>query len=243
MLKQSIRKAFNTIGFDLVRMSKSPRHSLLGLRHLPIRTIIDVGGNTGQFARMISSIFPEAHIYSFEPLGKPFKQLKEWAKADRIGKITCYNLGLGDSEDILEMFNHIEHSPSSSFLKTTQLCESFYPFTQKHVSVPVKLTTLDKWAKRLASPLKPEILIKLDVQGYEDRVIRGGQETFDIAKACILEVNIVNLYERQATFKDITTLLYELDFCYAGNLNQRYADDGHVIYIDAVFVKSKSISL
>ena len=79
----------------------------------------------------------------------------------------------------------------------------------------------------------------MDVQGYENRVILGGTKTFDIAKACILEVNIESLYERQATFKDITILLYELGFQYAGNLNQIYADDGHVIYIDAVFVKSK----
>lgn len=236
-LKMLTRKTFNLIGLDILRTSKSPTHSLLGLKNLAIRTIIDGGANTGQFARMISNIFTEAHIYCFEPLLEPFKELNQWAERQRNGKVKTFNLALGGGEGILEMFSHIEHSPSSSFLKTTKLCESFYPFTKKHVSIPVKLTTLDKWVKSLASPLKPEILIKLDVQGYEDRVIRGGQKTFGIAKACILEVSLDQLYEDQATFKDISSLLYEFGYRYAGNLNQTYADDGHVIYINAVFVK------
>jgi len=58
-----------------------------------------------------------------------------------------------------------------------------------------------------------------------------------MAKASILEVCLDKLYEGQAEFKEITELLYELGFKYAGNLNQTYADDGHVIFIDAVFVK------
>ena len=41
----------------------------------------------------------------------------------------------------------------------------------------------------------------------------------------------------QATFKQISLLLYDLGYHYAGNLNQICANDGHVIFIDAVFVK------
>jgi hypothetical protein len=58
-----------------------------------------------------------------------------------------------------------------------------------------------------------------------------------MAKACILEVCLDKLYEGQAEFKGIIELLYELGFKYAGNLDQSYADDGHVTFIDAVFVK------
>jgi len=236
--KRLIKKVFNLVGIDIVRISKSsPKYSLLGLRNLPIKTIIDIGANKGQFARGMLNVFPEAQIYCFEPLPEPFKELSQWAEGQRNGKVTIFNLALGDMEETSEMFSHIEHNPSSSFLKTTKLCERFYPFTQKQTSIPVKLTSLDNWIKSLPNPLTPEILIKCDVQGYEDRVIRGGMETFSNAKACILEVNLDQLYENQATFKDISLLLYELGYYYAGNLEQIYTDDGHVIYIDAVFVK------
>lgn len=77
----------------------------------------------------------------------------------------------------------------------------------------------------------------MDVQGYEDRVIKGGNETFNKAKACILEICLDRLYESQATFNELVALLSNFGFRYAGNLNQTYADDGHVIFIDAAFRK------
>ncbi len=234
--KRLIKKAFNTIGLDIIRISKSPTHSLLGLRNLPIRTIIDVGANKGQFAKCISSFFPEANIYCFEPLPEPFKELSQFAEKQN-GKVKAFNLALGEKDGTLEMFSHINHSPSSSFLKTTKICERYYPFTKKQFTKPVKITTLDNWVNSLSLNPKLEILIKLDVQGYEDRVIKGGQETFRLAKACILEVTLDQLYEEQATFKDIYLQLYYLGYHYTGNLNQTYADDGHVIYVDAVFMK------
>ncbi len=135
------------------------------------------------------------------------------------------------------MLSHVEYSTASSFLKTTNVCERLYPLTKKQVPISVKMITLDKWFNSLSTPLEPDILIKLDVQGYEDRVIRGGKRTFEIAKACILEVSLDELYKDQANFKGILDLLYSSGFRYAGNFDQAYADDGHVIFIDVMFVK------
>jgi len=235
--KRIIKKIFNLFGCDIVKKSKIPTYTLLSIRNLPIRTIIDVGSNTGQFARDISILFPEALIYCFEPLPESYKELNQWAEKQTNGRVKAFNLALGDREGTLDIFSHTKHSPSSSFLRTTNECETLYPFTQKKAPIPVKITTLDNWVKKLVTPPKPEILIKLDVQGYEDRVIRGGRETFTNAKACILEVCLDQLYQGQSTFEDITWLLCDLGYRYTGNLNQNYANNGHVIFIDAVFVK------
>ncbi len=232
--KRLIKTALNIIGLDVVKTSKSPIHSLLGLRHLPFHTIIDVGANEGQFAKMISKYFPNASIYCFEPLPAPFKKLSEWAESQN-GRNKVFNIALGDTEGVVEMFSHLDHSPSSSFLRTTKINEELYPFMKKQTSVLVPMTTLDKIVVNLPNPLAAEMLIKLDVQGYEDRIIRGGTETFRKARACILEVGLDALYEEQATFGSILSLLHNLGFHYIGNLDQAYADDGHVIYIDAVF--------
>jgi len=236
--KKVIKKVLNAIKLDVVRLNKTPQSSLLGLKNLPIRTIIDVGANTGQFARTIGKAFPEAKIYCFEPVPEPFRELSKWAESKN-DKVKTFNFALGDSDGEIEMFYHSEHSPSSSILKTTQVCESLYPFTKEQRSVLVKQTTLDKAVDNLNILLTSEILIKIDVQGYEDRVIRGGKKTFESAKACIVEVNLDKLYKGQTHFKEITELLYDTDmgFKYAGNLNQSCADDGHVIFIDAVFVR------
>lgn len=236
--KQIIKKIFNQIGFDITKTHKTPAQTLLGLRNLNIRTIIDIGANKGQFAKMISNIFPQSKIYCFEPLSEPFNALSQFAEKNN--RITSYNFALGDREGDLNIFSHIEHSPSSSFLKTTNTCEQLYPMTKKQISTKVKITTLDGWRENFENPLPLDILIKCDVQGCEDRVIRGGARTFSMAKACLLEINLDCLYEGQATFKDIFLLLHNLGFKYAGNVEQHYAQDGHTIFIEAVFVNKNN---
>ena len=162
--------------------------------------------------------------------------MDKWSK-QKNGKVKAFNLALGDSECEVEMFYHTEHSTSSSILETTEVCKKYYPFTKSQQTIKVKQTTLDKAIETFNIPMNPEILIKLDVQGYEDRVIKGARLIFSKAKACILEVCLDKLYEGQANFEQIFTLLNGIGYIYAGNLGQTYADDGHVIFIDAVFVR------
>src|SRR5919202_5683403 len=66
-------------GFDLVRLYRLPRSTFLGLGRLPIRTIVDVGANRGQFAREALAFFPQAHLYCFEPQTEAFAELQQWA--------------------------------------------------------------------------------------------------------------------------------------------------------------------
>jgi hypothetical protein len=201
-----IKKIFNAGGFDIIRIASSPTQTLLGLKNLTIRTIIDVGANAGQFARMVQKIFPEANIYCFEPLPAPFGEISRWAKNQQ-DKIKVFNLSLGDAEGNAEMSYHLKH------------------------------TTLDKIMAGFPKPPSPEILIKIDVQGYEINVIRGGLETLSKSKACIIEINLYELYKSQPSFKELFLLLDEIGYKYLGNLNQTYAEDGHVISMDAFFEK------
>lgn len=236
ILKKFVRKSLNVIGFDIVRLTHNPKYTLLGLSELPIKTVIDIGANAGQFARYIMGIFPQAQLYCFEPLPEPFQQLQLWAEQQQ-GQVTAFNVAIGDIEGTEDMFYHTEHSPSSSLLPSTAVTEKLYPFTKKQTHVPVTLTTIDKALDNVTESLSPDILVKLDVQGYEDRVIRGGRETFRKAKTCVLEVCLDQLYEKQADFKDVLLMLYDLGYRYIGNLQQAYGDDGHVVAIDAVFIK------
>ncbi len=237
IFKKVVRTSFNKLGFDIMRIQNNPHETLLGIKYLPIKTIIDVGANEGQWAKYIMEIFPHANLHCFEPILEPYEKLKQWANTKYSGKVSVYNIALGEKEEETEMFLHSEHTTSSSLLKTTEICEGYYPFTKTQKRIPVKMVTLDSWVKNLSTPLTKEILIKLDVQGYEDRVIKGGFETFKKARACIIEICLDRLYDGQPDFISITNLLFDLGFKYAGNLNQSFANDGHVIFIDAVFVR------
>lgn len=234
-----IKKIIHSLGFDIVRIPKDFENTFLGLQRYPIYSVIDIGANRGQFAKRVLSAFPNAHIYCFEPLPDAFKELKKWANQQN-NKVSVFNLALGDKEGEIKMFLHLNHDDSSSVLETTALSQTIFPFVQKQSSIFVKQITLDKVINNLPHPLTPEIIVKIDVQGYEDKVIQGGRETLNKTKACIIEVCLDHLYKKQATFKNIFLLMDQLDFEYIGNLEQISAKDGHVIYIDAVFSKGRS---
>ena len=231
-----IKKLANNLGFEVVRLKNSPQHSLLGLRSVPIKTIIDVGANQGQFAEWIIDEFPEAKLYCFEPLPNPYEKLEAWSKLQN-NRVMPLNWAIGDEEGQVSMFYHTEHSTSSSLLPSTELIGELYPFTKEQQEVKVDLLTLDHAVEKINEPFEGDILIKLDVQGFEDRVIRGGTKIFQQAKICIIEVSLESLYEGQANFKELSFMLYDLGFSYAGNLDQKYEEDGSCVSLDAVFTK------
>ena len=226
------------MGFDLIRTSKLSQFNLCGLKNMSIKTIIDVGANTGQFARSMIAHFPEARFLCFEPLPEPYATLQAWAN-ERPNRVQIFNLAIGEQDGEAQMYFHRDFSPSSSLLANTATGEKMFPVTKNQERVTVKLLTLDHALRN--AKLEDNVLIKLDVQGYEDRVLEGGKEVFGKAVACILEISLDNLYEGQADFRELYARLDQMNYRYAGNLNQIHAEDGHVIYFDAVFVRRDAI--
>jgi FkbM family methyltransferase len=236
-VSQFMKRFLRRFDVELTRRSRLPEVTLLGLVNLPIRTIIDAGANLGQFARQMRRHFPDAHLWCFEPLSGPFAALRAWADAEP-GKVTAVNCALGDAEGEVEMREHVDHPASSSFLPATELSRTYYPESKRETAARVRVVTLDRAVAEFGIRLDSDVLIKMDVQGFEDRVIRGGRDTFAKARACVVEVCLDELYRGQATFPAILGLLSDSGFRYAGNLEQSYAQDGHVIFVDAVFVRS-----
>lgn len=232
-----VKGAFHRVGLEAQWLANSPGQNALGMRNMGIRTVIDVGANTGQFARYIRTILPDATILCFEPLRDPFAHLRAWAEREGGGRIHAFNLALGEQTGMIEMFEHVEHSPSSSILPSTAVSHTLYPQTRRYESVEIKIESLDEFLTRSNITLDPEVLIKLDVQGYEDRVIRGGLRTLAAARVCISEIDFDRLYDGQCSFRDVWTLLDRSGFQFRGNLDQTYAPDGHVVFADSVFVR------
>ncbi|QXP84026.1 FkbM family methyltransferase [Methylococcus sp. Mc7] len=234
--RNAIKGFFHQLGADVIRLKNSPRETLAGLRQRPFCTVIDCGANEGQFARRISGFFPKARLYCFEPLKEPYSKLEEWA-ATQNGRVGCFQLALGDHEGQVEMHQHTQHSPSSSLLASTARCHELFPQTRSERSAVVQLTTLDRVLAGQIERMPRDILLKLDVQGFEDRVLRGAGRILGEVSACILEVCLDPLYEGQADFHTLSSLLHDHGLRYAGNLDQCYGEDGCVVYLDAVFVK------
>lgn len=221
------KAVLNPFGLQLRRV----RDEFRFLAVLAPQTILDIGGNTGEFARLARHRAPEAVIYSFEPLPSAFRVLKR--RSERDPKLEAFPLALGD-EEMIAFLHESAFSPSSSLLEMTEVHTRAFPGTEVVRRHCVTVTTLDAWAeKRL---LQPDIFVKIDVQGYEDRVIRGGMRTLARAKGVLVEVSFVPLYHKQCSFETLWQAMRDLGFSFAGMLNTTYdRNTGAPLQADALF--------
>jgi FkbM family methyltransferase len=203
------------------------------LTGLGIRTVLDIGANVGRFAITARKLFPEAHIYAFEPLPDCLAKAKQVMHGDP--RFTPVNVGLG-LEQGEAAFHRNAASPSSSFLKVTRTHTSSYPGTGDTTEVRVPVDTLDRLASSFdfATPM----LVKIDVQGFEEQVLRGGEATIRRASVLLVETSFETLYEGQALFDSLHTLLRGWGFDFKGNFDQAHApDDGRILQADSLFVR------
>jgi len=201
-----------------------------------IQTVLDVGANEGQFARRVRSLLPEATIYSFEPLPHVFNILAKLQTHD--SRFEAINAGLGDELGEVD-FEENSFSPSSSMLGVTQRGIGAFPHTSRTKKIRVSMTTLDNWAER--RNLQTPMLVKMDVQGFEDRVIRGGARTIRRSDVVVSEVSFVSLYNDQPLFGQIYTSMGALGFRFAGTIeNLNDPGTGEILQADAIFIASGS---
>ena len=203
------------------------------IHELNITTIIDIGANVGQFATSINAVLPNAQIYSFEPIPDCFQQLQ--ASMANVPNFTAFNIGIGDRADNL-VFQCNSYSQSSSFLEMTNLHKKAFPETFDSHPINVKIEKLDVVAEKLV--LTDSLLVKIDVQGYENKVLAGGEATIKRAKLIIIETSFATLYEGQPLFDDIYRQLKNWGFVYAGAFDQLYnPQNGKILQADSIFIK------
>jgi FkbM family methyltransferase len=200
---------------------------------LGIETILDIGANSGHFALAINTILPNAKIYSFEPLPECFEDLQSQTK--NILNIQAFNIALGDHSGSLA-FRRNAHNLSSSFLEMTDLHKTAFPETVDSEVTEVMIERLDDFAQTLK--VKNPLLVKIDVQGFEDQVLAGGMRTITQANVIIIETSFCPLYENQPLFDDIYLILKNHNYLYAGALESlRDPLSGRILQEDSIFIK------
>jgi len=204
------------------------------IQDLNLTTILDIGANVGQAAINFCSLFGQAQVHSFEPIPDCFTQLKRVATA--FPNLSVHNFALGDETGEID-FHQNAYSPASSILTMSDDHVKSYPKTIDSSVISVPIRRLDDVAIELG--LSGQMLIKIDVQGYEKNVIIGGRAVIRQAKVVVVETSIKSLYEGDSSFRDLFTMLSELGFEYYGSLEQLIdPKTGAVLQQDAIFVNN-----
>lgn len=240
-IKYLINNTLEPFGLRLTRLpkvsdglSEFEKEQYKWLIEKNIKTVLDIGANTGQFALFINRLFSQANIYSFEPIPDCYEKLVR----NFIGRpnFKAFNIAIG-KEKGTAMMNINGFSEASSFLDLTSKAKTYYPFAVDVDKVrEVEVDCLDNVYMNLE--ICEPILIKVDVQGFEDHVLSGGRETFERATIAIIEMSVEELYEGQVLFDGIYQKLKEYGFTYRGNFTQAYSPiDNRVVFFDGVFMK------
>lgn len=225
---------------DLLKIKKYKGIPFIGnlkkqswIKDYNIDLIIDIGANIGQSTLSFDMAFPRTKIVAFEPIPSCYQEIK--LKTINKSNIEVYNEGLGDSNGNL-FFEENDFSPSSSFLTLSEKHIEAYPITKNSNKIEVKVSTLDSYAKEFED--NNNILLKIDVQGYEDKVLDGATEILKKTKVILIELSFDILYINQPTFDDIYKKLIDKGFVFNGILEQSFnLETGEPIQADCLFLK------
>lgn len=147
------------------------------------RVIYDIGAADGGWARFALSVFPEARIVCFEPLAERVASLKQ-LESECKGQVRFLNIGVGDADVELQI------GVSES------LYDSSFAYSASN-SRPVSVRTLETLLR--TERLELPSFIKIDVQGFEKRVIDGGPSAFAHADMVLMECQFLPFCEDMRT--------------------------------------------
>ena len=241
-MKKILKGIMGLFGYTLVKKEflsylKAPRNDLSGsfgwLKSYQIKTVLDIGANEGQFAHKVLKALPDVELHCFEPLPEAYEKLRQ----DLVDKknVRTHPFALGEANTSADI--HLNaYSASSSFLALGTTHKTNFETALEVQTVQVSIRRLDDIAADL--DLKENLFIKIDVQGFEDKVIRGGMNTIRKAKIIMLELTFEELYVGQPLFDDIYRLMRELGFSYHGNVEQLESKDGRFLQADGVFIRN-----
>ncbi|MFH2039710.1 MAG: FkbM family methyltransferase [Chloroflexota bacterium] len=208
---------------------------MVWFQKMGIQTVLDVGSYIGSFAYAIRHILPDAHIYSFEPLEDNYAQLVK--NLTPLGNFQAFNTAIGEQTGEMD-FHRSDFSPSSSVLEMGELHRQTFPQSAHSTSIVVPVARLDDYLGQIN--LDPPVFLKIDVQGYEDAVLRGAKQVLKRVDFLEIEVSYQPLYSGQVLFEGIHQLLIQADFHFAGNLDSMFSPlDGSILQSDALFIRNK----
>jgi FkbM family methyltransferase len=179
------------------------------MRSYGIDLVLDVGANSGQYARRLRSLGYPGQVVSFEPMQKPFLELQASAEEDE--EWACLQCGLGDS-DTTAIIHISENSVSSSILPMLSSHGFHSPKSRVVDNETIQLHRLDSLVEKHSWNDYGKIWLKIDVQGYEHKVLAGATTTLSKVAAIQLELSLVPLYEGQLTIIPMLELLADAGF-------------------------------
>ncbi|MEJ0024234.1 MAG: FkbM family methyltransferase [Alphaproteobacteria bacterium] len=226
-LKQAARP-LRKLGVEVSR----PRADLTDfLAYNRVDLVLDIGANTGQFGANLRIGGYKGDILSFEPSAKDFEALSRTAARDRGWRVV--RKGLGQEAGSAE----IAISELSVFNSIRTLSGDGLSFDSRSKVVrheQIELTTLDAV---LADCVGKRCFLKIDTQGFEEPILRGGAEYLTTVIGVQLELPVIHLYDNVWSMIEAMQFMAERGFVAAqfASVNYRKDDPTSGLEFDCLF--------
>ncbi len=197
--------------------------------------VIDVGANIGQYGATLRKVGYRGRIVSFEPMRNALDQLVERARND--GNWQVFPFGLGEAQEFCDL-NVSLNSISSSVLSMLSTHEIFSPTSQVTAKERIEIRRLDDVFEQIHGRAK-HVWLKIDVQGFEDRVFKGAQASLPSVEFVQVELSLRPLYDSQLLHLEIMQFLASLGFELIG-VEPGFQDrnTGELLQMDGIFKRS-----
>lgn len=236
-LKESIRKLLHKAGFDVrnYKISNYGRTKKI-LDYNQINLVLDVGANKGQYYNFMRTLGYSGKIISFEPLSDAHSYLEKISKKDPLWEIAP-RTAIGDEEGKISI-NIAGNSESSSLLPMLDRHKNSSPQSAYIGCETVKITRLDSLCSSYVDR-DTTVFLKIDVQGYEQKVLEGSKGILPKIKGIQLEVSILPLYQGELLFEDMLNYMNNLGYSMT-YINPTFFDlmTGQMLQADVIFLKS-----
>ncbi len=164
-------------------------------------TILDIGANIGTTSLYFASLNANAKIISFEPHPDTFKRAEENIKLNSFRNIELLNIGLGEQKAELKLYEVNENNPGMNRILAEE------------TNLPYKIIQVDLLDKIMEEKNTPPVdFIKIDVEGFEYSVLKGGANTLKNKPVLFIELDDNNLRENNSTAEELIKMLYAIGY-------------------------------
>jgi FkbM family methyltransferase len=170
-----------------------PFHLADVFKRLQINCVFDVGANVGQYGRILRNACYRGYIFSFEPVTETFTTLQAAARGDEHWK--TFKIALGASAGA-QAVNLTSYSELNSFRRPDKGWDRILPTVRFTGTEDVEVRTLDDVFPELTSQIEdPRPFLKLDTQGFDLEVVKGGQNCIGRFLGLQSELAVKKIYE------------------------------------------------
>jgi FkbM family methyltransferase len=187
----------------------SPETRLLPRLLGPRSVFIDIGANQGEFTLVAAKHAKEGRVIAVEPVPSLREDLAANLRLNGLANVTIVPLALADRPGTLTLFADDRTVEGFQNEGTASLWSGG---VRRHVVGDVEVDTLDRLVARLA--LERIDLVKVDVEGAELAVLRGGAESLRrFGPILLIELSEVNFrisgYGTQDVLSELGGLGYD----------------------------------